>query len=528
MHRISLLVAAAAATALAAVGFVRGTYAAGGSDSSCYALMAEAFASGQLQPTSALISQVPWPDAPKRSRPAGLFRLKSTRPAFAPVCAPGFSVLLAPVVAIGGRDALFWVTPVAGALLVWMAFLAGRALGGPLAGTMAAVLIAISPPVLYQVVQPMNDITTAALWMAVFVALIQRRWALAGVCCGLALLVRPESAAAGGGRRRFVVVSGFTHGSVIPEGAVTFAIAALPFALIVLWLNHELYGSPLAPATGSSAICSASRSFRATLRAIFAGSSKRTRRFRCSRSPRRSSSRAKSAVMSSLAIGLIAATFFIYLIYTPFDDWSYLRFLLPAIALMLVLASAVLLLSYGSMSGSLPGYASRQLGASGERAGCLVRGRDRYGRSRRLLRAHGGRAPRVRPAVSRAALSQRRNRRARSTSRWCRRVVRVGQRSRAIPRTQGSALVGGSRSRMARSQPRLARAAGAPALHPRRVVGRAGVPRVALRNHSDIGKLDWPPKYEIDRVVRIYDPQDRARYHRGEHVNTEYLWPLRR
>ena len=45
---------------------------------------------------------------------------------------------------------------------------------------------------LYQVVQPMNDVTTAALWMATFVALLRRRWALAGVCCGLALLVRPN------------------------------------------------------------------------------------------------------------------------------------------------------------------------------------------------------------------------------------------------------------------------------------------------------------------------------------------------
>ena len=50
--------------------------------------------------------------------------------------------------------------------------------------------------------------------------------------------------------------------------------------------------------------------------------------------------------------------------------------------------------------------------------------------------------------------------------------------------------------------------------------------RSRFGSQSDIGKLDWPPKYEIDRVVRIYDPQDRARYHRGEPVDTEYLWPL--
>jgi hypothetical protein len=52
--------------------------------------------------------------------------------------------------------------------------------------------------------------------------------------------------------------------------------------------------------------------------------------------------------------------------------------------------------------------------------------------------------------------------------------------------------------------------------------------RQRFEDHSAVGKLDWPPKYEVDRVVRIYDPADRARYFRGERVNTEYLWPLRR
>ena len=46
---------------------------------------------------------------------------------------------------------------------------------------------------------------------------------------------------------------------------------------------------------------------------------------------------------------------------------------------------------------------------------------------------------------------------------------------------------------------------------------------------SPIGNLDWPPKYEVDRVVRIYDPADRERYLKGRRSATEYLWPgLRR
>src|SRR5688572_11342511 len=108
MRRAELLaccvVAAAAAAGLSGVGVLRGTYAAGGSDSSCYALMAEAFASGHLQPTSALVPVVPWPGAPATFTPGGFIPSLRHASASAPVCAPGFSVLMAPFVALGGRD----------------------------------------------------------------------------------------------------------------------------------------------------------------------------------------------------------------------------------------------------------------------------------------------------------------------------------------------------------------------------------------------------------------------------------------
>ena len=188
--RISFLIAAAAALTVA-VGFRWGTYAAGGSDWSCYALMADAFASGALQPTSALAAQVPWPDAASTFTPGGSVPSETNLSASAPVCAPGFSLLLAPLIAVGGLDAAFILTPIAGALLVWLTFVAGRRLAGPIAGAMGRA-DRLEPGVVYQVVEPMNDVTTAALWMATFAALIHRRWMLAGLVCGLALLVRPN------------------------------------------------------------------------------------------------------------------------------------------------------------------------------------------------------------------------------------------------------------------------------------------------------------------------------------------------
>jgi hypothetical protein len=146
--------------------------------------MADAFASGHLQPINPLAAQVPWPDAPKTFTPGGFLPSPTRAAGSSPICAPGFSLMLAPAMAIGGRDALFLMTPLAGVLLVWAAFAAARQLAGPLAGAMAAVLIAVSPPVLFQIVQPMNDIATTALWMATYAALLSRRWALAGALCG--------------------------------------------------------------------------------------------------------------------------------------------------------------------------------------------------------------------------------------------------------------------------------------------------------------------------------------------------------
>ena len=223
---------------------MRGTYAAGGSDSSCYALMADAFASGALQPTSDLVARVPWPDAPKTFTPGGFVASETNPSASAPVCAPGFSLLLAPLIAIGGLDAIFILTPIAGALLVWLTFVAGRAMAGPLAGAMAAVLIAASPATLYQVVQPMNDVTAAALWMATFAALLRRRWMLAGVCCGLALLVRPNSAAARG-RSPASPLLGIRDWGLGIRNVTRFAgRGGFRLGCWSSWLNNGLYGSP--------------------------------------------------------------------------------------------------------------------------------------------------------------------------------------------------------------------------------------------------------------------------------------------
>ena len=510
---LCVTVAIAAAIGLAAVGVLRGTYAAGGSDSSCYALMAEAFASGQIQPTSALATQVPWPDATRTFAPGGFLPSHENPAAASPICAPGFSVLLAPLVAFGGLDALFWLTPVAGALLVWMTFVAARELEGPLAGAMAAVLIATSPPVLYQVVQPMNDITTTALWMAVFVALVQRRWAIAGLFCGLALLVRPNLLPLAAAAGVFVLVA---PPIPKPQSRITrvsrFCLAALPFALLVMWLNAKLYGGALRTGYGEpDQLFSLSNiPINVTRYLRWLAETHTAFPFLALPAPFLVAREKRDSVL--LALGLIAATFCIYFAYTPFDEWTYLRFLLPAIALLLVLASAATV--------NLLKYITRPMLRSFVAAGitaviavfCLRTAGERHAFALQFLEQRfrsAGVVVRDRLPSGAVVLSE-----------WDSGAVRFHGRKEALS-WEGLDPAWLDRSLIWLEE-------------------RGREPYIMLETweepgfrdrfgaQSDIGKLDWPARYEIDRLVRIYDPRDRARHLRGEPVGPEYLWPLRR
>jgi hypothetical protein len=508
MHRICVFVAAAAAVAVGVIGLRWGTYAAGGSDSSCYALLAEAFASGAMQPTSDLVARVPWPGAQATFTPGGFVMSEHNPSASAPVCAPGFSLLLAPLIAIGGRDGMFMLTPAAGALLVWLTFVAGRTIAGPLAGAMAAVLVAASPVMLYQVVQPMNDVTTAALWMGVFTALIRRRFALAGLVCGLALLVRPNLVPLGLVAALFVIL-GRPKSPI--SGLAAFVLAATPFGLLVLWLNNGLYGSPLRTGYGDLG----------HLFSISAFSGNAVRYFGWlieTHTPYPLLAFAAPLVVArekradvALAIGLIAATSVIYFFYTPFDDWSFLRFLLPAIVLMVVLASAVTIqcVQYvvsGFGRTAIVGFITIALTLFYVRTA-----EDRLVFNMKYLEQ------RYRSAgiVVRDKLPEN----AVILSVWDSGAVRFHGRREAL------VWAGLNPGWLDRSLDWLDAQGRTPYI----LLESWEEPQFRSRfaNHSDIGKLDWPPKYEIDRVVRIFDPKDRQRYHNGEHVSTEYLWPLK-
>jgi hypothetical protein len=503
MSRLPLAIALLAAIGVAVVGLRFGTYAAGGSDSSCYALMAEAFSSGTLQPASALIADVPWPAAQRSFAPGGFVPSPTNPSGFSPICAPGFSLLLAPFAVVGGRDAIFFVTPLAGALLVWLTYLAGRATGGPLAGASAAVLIAASPAVLFQVVQPMNDVMTAALWMATYVSLLGRRWVLAGVCCGLAMLVRPNLLP-------MAFVAGFFVAVRRPDlgAGARFALAALPFAVLVLYLNNALYGGPLRSGYGDPGILFRLSHAPINARRYLVWLTETHTPFPlvAFAAPLAVTRDKRAAIV--LALGLIAANVAIYVFYTPFDDWSYLRFLLPGIALMVVLACAV---SVRIVERVVPGPVVVAALTLAVALLCVRAASGRLVFSLRFLEQKyrsAGIVVRDRLPANAVVLSV-----------WESGAVRFHGRKEAVV---WDSLDPAWLDRSVRWLDEHGRAPYilTESWEEEKFRGR-------FDEASELGRLDWPPKYEIDRVVRLYDPKDRPRFEKGESVVTEYVWPLR-
>ena len=51
----------------------------------------------------------------------------------------------------------------------------------------------------------------------------------------------------------------------------------------------------------------------------------------------------------------------------------------------------------------------------------------------------------------------------------------------------------------------------------------AGLSAIQRFASERLGGLEWPPIVEIDRAVRIYDPDDYERYMRGEFVKSERI-----
>ena len=324
-------------------GFGFGTFAAGGSDSYCYVSQAHLFAKGELTEEVSRRAEFSWRDADVTLIPLG-YRPAAAPGRMAPVCPPGFSLLMAAVFPIGDR-AMFVLVPLFGAVILLCTAVIGRQLGQTLSGAAAALLLSVSPTFLLMVFAPMSDVPATALWMAALVVAFSvaessMASTAAGILAGLAILTRPNLAPLAMIPCAVLLSrKGWKHG-------MWYGVPVAAAAAIVAWMHTERFGDPLRSGYGESGelfalshVAANARSYAVRMTALYTPLV-----WLSAGAPfvlwRRSS---RSFILA--IVGIIAGTWIAYLLYLPFDAWFFTRFLLPAIPLMLLL-SAVVALSF--------------------------------------------------------------------------------------------------------------------------------------------------------------------------------------
>ena len=329
---------AAWATCIAALtcvlGLSYGTYVAAGADTYGYVSQADLWLKGSLITPIPLASEGQWRDADWALTPLG-YRPALRDGFMVPVYPIGLPLTMAAMKSALGEWGVFVVSPICGALLVWLTYILGRTLHRPETGLLAAIALAASPVFLFYLMVPMSDLPVTAWWLAGTVLALrpQSRWRLlmSGSVTALALLTRPNLIVLLAPMAVLV-----THDALDNRSRLTrllwWGIPAATGALGVLIANTALYGSPLQSGYGSLAALYSPRytwpnlvqfttwMLRTQTPFIFLALFARSWHARW---------------CLAFALGVLAC----YLWYLPFDNWTYLRFLLPAIPMLLVAAS---------------------------------------------------------------------------------------------------------------------------------------------------------------------------------------------
>jgi hypothetical protein len=327
------------------VGIVAGTRCACASDQYGYVSQAELWARATLHVPEPLAAVVPWPMPEWTLSPLG-YRPATHPGAIVPTYAPGFPMAMAAVLKItGSRAAMFLVVPILGAVAVWATFAIGRQLDTAIVGLVAALLAAFSPTFLFQLIHPMSDVPVTAWWLLAAAAVFRRPHAspfLAGLACSAAVLTRPNLVLL---TLVFVPFLRAPERVALPAVALQrFILGVLPGPIAVAIIQNSLYGSPLTSGYGKLrdiyAIANVAPNLK--LYSAWLWESHGPFLFVGLLTPivwaiGRDAIPPRARRFGVFALTFAALLFAGYLLYSPFDNWTYTRFLLPAIPLVVTL-----------------------------------------------------------------------------------------------------------------------------------------------------------------------------------------------
>jgi hypothetical protein len=342
----AIVSAAFAALLLAGALVARGSLSVGGADSAGYLAQATRWHVGSVRLPIPLeipgLSDAAW-------RQSGLgFRPAPSGDAIVPSYPPGLPWLQAAALGIGGETAAVRWLPIGAAMLALVAvFLLARGHAGASGAALAVVALASLPPFLFQALQPMSDVPALAAWLLALALAMRPGWSCAAACALatiIAILVRPNLAplVVPVCWQAWIATSSCT-GQRRRTGLV--AVAAVAAVGLVALVQATLYGSPFQSGYGS-----ASELFSATHIAPNAGLYPRWLLESVS-GPGLVMLVSGAAWLATCgirqrslrpALAMASMTIALYLVYVPFDSWTYLRFVLIALALSLVGAACVL------------------------------------------------------------------------------------------------------------------------------------------------------------------------------------------
>jgi hypothetical protein len=324
----------AAITVALVTGLGLGTWIAGGPDASGYVSQASMFARGTLtQPVPDWAMKGKWHNAAWSTAPVG-YRPSVRDGELAPTYPPGLSLLMALLMIAVGPAAVFVVVPLTGAAAAWATYQFAARLHSPPAGAVASALLVVSPPFLDMVTQPMSDVPATAFWALALLAASTNRPVAAGLAASMATLIRPNLAPLA------VFPAGLLLLDRSPEGGrperlrrvMVFVAALAPAVLVIAGLNTYYFGSSLRSGYGALDelfgqahivpnlarygwwFITAQTPFALVgLAAPYLARGTRVERVR----------------VTLIALAWPIAVLALYLPYLSFDEWFYLRFLLP-------------------------------------------------------------------------------------------------------------------------------------------------------------------------------------------------------
>jgi hypothetical protein len=375
LHRVpdwaAPLAAAAVALTVVVIGFVEGALVAAGADAWGYVSQADLWLSGSLRLEQPLMRELSARIPPALMAPLA-YTASPARMDLVPAVGPGLPMLMALAALAGGREAVFYVVPVAAGIAIGAAYVIGKRIAGRWAGVATAVLLATSPAFLFQLTSsPMSDIPVTAWWGVALAALIggtlrpdggsterdppctvtRAAAVVGGAAAGLALLTRPNLlplAAGLGVVLAWRALAARIRGGPDMRRVLGYAAGVVPAALIVGALNTYWHGSPLSSGYGAAANLFSWSNIGPNLARypVWLVESQTAVVLLAFAAPFVLRRRQASVALLGFAVSVLAC----YVVYAPFDVWWYLRFLLPAYPPLLALAAGTMT----TMAGRLP------------------------------------------------------------------------------------------------------------------------------------------------------------------------------